>query len=163
MGDRTDVRARIQTFTPARLRALLGPAEGQYGPPPQTLTLGLRGANGAALACGTTIVDESPEDLAPGLVSTVGVLFVWNDLAGETGFRAQFDANSATFVTENLFVEHAANVTQSQLFTGFGVTGPPQTNTGRVFGHVGHVPGHGSAPIAGDVVSNECSVTFTVP
>jgi len=29
-------------------------------------------------------------------------------------------------------------------------------------GHVGHAPDHGATPIAGDVVSNECTVTLVI-
>ena len=35
--------------------------------------------------------------------------------------------------------------------------------TYRVFVHIGHAPNHGSVPIAGDVVSNECTIFVNFP
>jgi hypothetical protein len=145
---------RVETFPPERLRTLLGPAETQYGPP-QALTLALQGGTGA-LPCGSTVVDQSPQDFA----STAGVVWVnvmWNDLLGETGYRAQIDVDSATFVTEDDFAELPPN------FLGGAFIDIGGSYTTRILAHIGHAPNHGATPIAGDIQSNDCTVTFSVP
>jgi hypothetical protein len=137
---------RVETFPPERLRTLLGPAETQYGPP-QALTLAIQSGTGA-LACGSTVVGQG----------FVGVDLVWNDLLGATGYRAQADVDSATFVTENFFVELSESTTS--VFFGDSESG---THTHRILAHIGHAPNHGATPIAGDIQSNDCTVTFSVP
>jgi len=145
----------ISSYDAERLRERLGPAEAQYGD--QVLVAALDG-NLGPLACGTTIVDGDANDLDPTL-DQVGVILFWNDLAGETGYRWQIDLNSATYTTEDSSFEFAPNTIGTYWTQGVG--GGSVTSTFRVFGHVGHAPGHGSTPIAGDIVSNECTVTFS--
>jgi hypothetical protein len=146
---------RVETFPPERLRTLLGPAETQYGPP-QALTLALRGGAGA-LACGSTVVDQSPQD-GSSSAGDVAVLLVWNDLLGATRYRVQIDEDSATFVTEDDFAELPPDATA--LPVGDSESG---THTLRILAHIGHAPNHGGTPIAGDILSNDCTVTFSVP
>jgi hypothetical protein len=153
--NRVDVREQgVRRWSSDEVRYLLGPAEAQYG---QSLVLGFEGNDGP-IACGGTIVDQSADDLEPGL-GTVRYRLVWNDLAGETGYRAQVDEGSVTFLAEDAFEEEPANVTQTNAQT----SGSSATHTFRVLGHVGHAPGHGETPIAGDVVSNECVLTISIP
>jgi len=150
----------IATYDSASLQARLGPAEAQYGD--QVIVASLEGAQGP-LACGTTIVDGDANDTSSSPQS-VGVNLVWTDINGETGYRWQVDAYSATFVSEDLYSELPPNyLGPSGVSTGFGINPTSVTHTFRVFGHVGHAPDHGPTPIAGDVVSNECTVTFFSP
>ncbi len=155
VNPRTHAERAICSYTPTGLRNLLGPAEAQY----EVLTLGLEGAQGT-LPCGSTVVDQSADDqnAAAGVVQAH---FVWNDLAAETGYRVQMDIGSSSFVTEDLSYELAAGTTSKELDQGFG--SGEISNTARVFAHVGHAPGHGATPIAGDVVSNTCTVTYQIP
>lgn len=145
-------RRNLTTLGTNELEALLGPAEAQYGE--QALALSISGDAGP-LACGATIVDQSADDLVPE-PGSVGFSLLWNDLAGETGYRVQADLDSATFVVEDLDEERPPDV------AGFAVAASilPATATFRLLGHVGHAPGHGATPIGGDVVSNECAVTL---
>lgn len=149
-------RRGITSLSGDALASLLGPAEAQYG---EQLVLGLVGAQGP-LACGATIVDDDANDVCES-EGCLRVDFEWNDLSSETGYRGQVDYDSATLVEENSGFEIAANVTTS--FASINQFPGERTHTIRVFGHVGHAPAHGASPIAGDVVSNECSVTFVVP
>ena len=150
------VRAAVQirTYTPYDLRCLCGPAEAQYS---DQIVLSLQGAQGS-LPCGSTIVDGDANDLHPGV--GVEVNFVWTDPAGvETGSRFQIDYLSSTFVTEDFGVEFSAGQNTTNLLQS-SIDSFSQTHTARAFAHVGHAPGHGATPIAGDVVSNECIVTL---
>jgi hypothetical protein len=141
------------------LRGLLGPAEAQYAEP--SLVLALEGESGP-LECGATIVDQSADDRSPVAFSVAGRV-VWNDLAGETGYRAQLDIDSASFVSEDAQAEFPPGSTFLDFGDDLDSGGESKTFTFRVFAHFGHAPGHGADPIAGDVVSNECSVTLVVP
>jgi len=147
----------VVSLTTRHVAELLGPAEAQYA---EQLTLGLVGDQGS-LACGTTIVDQDANDI-DNTDGGIRVDLAWNDLAGETGYRLQVDLGSATFVTEDQGFELAPNSTTSFVSTAI-LPNTTSTWTVRVFGHVGHGPNHGATPIAGDVVSNECSVTFQKP
>jgi len=152
--------ASVTSYDAERLRKRLGPAEAQYGD--QVIVASMEGAQGQ-VACGTTIVDGDPNDTEAG-AGTVGVGFVWTDINGETGYRWQFDLDSSSYVSEDASDEVSANnLGPSYLSTGFGTSPGSTSHTFRVFGHVGHAPGHGPTPIAGDVVSNECTVTFVAP
>ena len=155
----SSARPVVRSWSPELLRSLLGPAEAQYGE--QVLILGLEGNQGS-LACGSTVVDQSADDLDPD-PREVGIRYVWNDLTGETGYRIQWDYESASYVTEDSHIEHSANTVQQP--QTYSAANPPatQTTTARIFGHVGHAPDHGNTPIAGDVVSNTCSITYEIP
>jgi hypothetical protein len=138
---------------------LLGPAEAQYAP--QELELTIVGATGT-LGCDVEIVDQSADDMNPE-PRLVAFAISWNDLAGETGYRAQLDVGSPTFVNEDEGDEVAANTTSVPIGDIQLDPGDSGVGTFRVFGHVGHAPNHGATPIAGDVVSNECAVTVSRP
>jgi len=146
----------IATYDSASLQARLGPAEAQYGD--QVIVLAPEGAQGA-LSCGATVFDNGLDDLNPNLL-TVQVNTVWNDIHGETGYRYQV-SNGTTFTSEFVHQEYPAGFTNSYLaIVSVGPTVVEQTV--RVFGHVGHAPDHGPTPIEGDVVSNECALTFVL-
>jgi hypothetical protein len=150
-------RATVTSISASEIAARLGPAEAQYA---ETLTLGLVGNQGP-LACGVTIVDQDANDLSP-TDGGIRVDLAWNDLSAETGYRLQVDDHSATFVSEDSGYEIAADLTSA--FTDRAILpNTTYTVTFRLLGHVGHAPAHGATPIAGDVVSNECSVTFQKP
>ena len=154
-GSRVGRCRSVRTFGALDFGRLLGPVEAQY----EQLVAGIQGAENQ-LPCGSTITDQSSEDANPE-PNTVGFGFYWNDLAAETGYRRQLDAYSATYVTEDLGSEEAANDTTSG---GYSTAGPSSAvHTFRVFGHVGHAPGHGGTPISGDVVSNECVINIQFP
>ncbi|VAX23144.1 hypothetical protein MNBD_NITROSPINAE02-915, partial [hydrothermal vent metagenome] len=133
------------------------PAEGEMGeqmeqmdPPaqPDTLMLGLEGASGS-VACGSTVVDNGPEDLN----STVGkteLKLIWNNLPNETGYRLQADLNSSSMENEDVSLEIAHNVVSSSFECYYATTSP---NTARVRGHMSG----GTGVLADDIVSNECS------
>jgi hypothetical protein len=148
----------IRKWTGEELRELLGPAEAQY----QALTAVIVGGAGT-LPCESTIIDGSANDM-DGTANGVVVFGVaWNDLAGESGYRVQLDANSAAFVNEDLFNEVVPDTTSSVGWSTALGAGASATHTYRILGHVGHPPAHGADPIAGDVVSNECTVRVFVP
>jgi len=151
-------RISIVHLSRETLNALLGPAEAQYA---QELVLTLRGDGDTVnLACGSSVVDESSDDDYFG-AGTVEARFLHNDLLGETGYRIQVDADSSSFATEDSFEERDADDTDGfDLVSGSGIS---RTDTVRVMAHVGHAPGHGATPIAGDVVSNDCTVTLIIP
>jgi hypothetical protein len=80
--------------------------------------------------------------------------------SGASGLRFQKDLNSATFQQETTIgsVElSGTDVRESSISPGQSPV------TYRVVVHVGHAPNHGSVPIAGDVVSNECTIFVTFP
>ena len=148
-------KSSIRTIDPASLRALLGPAEAQY----EQIALSMEGAQGP-IACGSTVVDGSADDFHGGAGASVN--FLWTDPSGvETGSRFQLDVGSATFVNDDSGFEWppATNEFEQQLLGAPGSV----TFTARVMAHVGHAPGHGTTPIAGDVLSNTCTVTLVIP
>ena len=102
--------------------------------------------------CGTIYVDQGIYDLDPN-VDEVGYRFGWNDLPRESGYRLQVDYFT-TFEAENEYVELPAGTIQTPIF----ILDTAESWTYRVMAHVGHAPGHGEVPIAGDVVSNPCTV-----
>jgi hypothetical protein len=102
--------------------------------------------------CGATYADQGADDL-DSTVGRIGFRFTWNELARESGYRVQ-SGLGAIFEGEDGWVEVPAGTTQTPIVVVDGVG----SWTYRVIAHVGHPPGHGADPIAGDVVSNECTV-----
>ncbi len=126
----------------------MGAQMDQMDPPaqPDTLMLGLEGATGP-VACGSTVVDNGPEDLNSTVGKTV-LRLVWNDLPDETGYRLQADLNSLSFDNEDVSIEVAHNVVTST-FECYVSTSP---NTAKVRAH----KSGGTGLLADDIVSNEC-------
>jgi len=151
-------RSAVSSFSARELASLVGPAEAQYGE--QALVLSIEGAEGL-VACGTEIVDGDANDGEAG-AGQVSANFVWTNLIGETGYRLQADDDSLSYVTEDNFDEKLPDEV-SQSYGNGGAPGTTYFTTARVIGHIGHAPGHGATPIAGDVVSNECTMRLTLP
>jgi len=104
--------------------------------------------------CEVTIEDQGPYDLDPDL-GEVGYRFEWNNLTRETGYRLQL-THGGLYDVEDDYVELPAGTTQSPIYT---CASPNDcTWTYRLMAHVDHAPGHGPSSIAGDVLSNGCTV-----
>ena len=111
-------------------------------------------------ACGSTVTNNGPEDWSKTNSSFVVRVTGSATLSGANGLRFQKDLNSATFQQETTIgsVElSGTGVPESSISPGQSPV------TYRVVVHVGHAPNHGSVPIAGDVVSNECTIFVTFP
>lgn len=126
--------------------------------PQSTLTIQFEGPNGP-YACGSTVANNGPEDFdqtdASFHLKIIGQLA---NVTGVTGYRVQRDNNSMTFVTESIgSAELGATVTER----ASSISSNQFPVTYRVLVHIGHAPNHGTTPIPGDVVSNECAISLS--
>jgi hypothetical protein len=104
-------------------------------------------------SCGADLEDQGQFDLDPD-PGKLGVQFYWNPIRRESGVRVQI-SHAATFGSEDDYVELGPGLEGTSVLH---CDVADCTRTYRVMAHVGHAPGHGPSPIAGDLVSNACTL-----
>jgi hypothetical protein len=107
--------------------------------------------------CGVALVDQDVHDL-DSRVGFVGYRLTWSELQRESGYRVQ-TSTGATFTAESDWVEIGPGLDRTSVLSCEGSC----SRTLRVMAHVGHPAGHGATAIAGDVVSNDCTVAPIFP